>query len=510
MKITVTQGLNLESDADVFLVPVFEKGKIPSGFPTPDELDFSGKAGDNFLLPGEKPKRTLFVGLGKEDSANIDSVRKAFGSASRFVRKKKFTNIAVMLPNTKKFSDKELAEATTEGIILGSYVFDKYLTFKERKTKPIENVELFVENRNKEDINDAVKYSQIVAEATCWTRDLGNTPHRDMNALIMAEEARKLAKDYGLSITVLDREQAEKEGMNLFLSVNNGSKDAIPGRFVVLEYKPEGKIDKTICFVGKGITFDTGGISLKPSQKMEDMKYDMCGAAAVYGAMKSVAQLKPKGIHVVGITPLTDNAPSGSATKPGDIIKSKNGKTVEIINTDAEGRLILADALTYVERYKPDFTIDLATLTGACIIALGHVQAAVYFNEKVDQSIKDKLLEAGNYTGDLLWHMPLNREYFEQIKARQADIKNVGGRPAGSITAAMFLAQFAEKYPWSHIDIAGTAWGEKEKGYTPAGASGFGVRLLVDFLRKFNPKSFGTQGTDQKQKSTTKSRRRKK
>jgi leucyl aminopeptidase len=200
--------------------------------------------------------------------------------------------------------------------------------------------------------------------------------------------------------------------------------------------------------------------------------------------MKAVSELKPSGIKVVGITPLTDNSPSGSATKPGDIIKGKNGKTVEIINTDAEGRLILADALTYAERYKPDFVVDLATLTGAVTIALGEVYAAAYFNSKVDESTRKNLLDSGDFTGDNLWYMPLDKRYREQIKSKHADIKNVGGKLAGSITAAMFLAEFAEKYPWSHLDIAGVAFGDKAKGYTTSGASGFGVRLLVEFLRK--------------------------
>ncbi|OLS22709.1 MAG: Cytosol aminopeptidase [Candidatus Heimdallarchaeota archaeon LC_3] len=484
MKIDTKQEITLDEDVDVYIVPVFEEGEINSLFPKPDSYDFKGKSGDLFKLYGQKPKRIIYIGLGKQSDATPDSIRKNFGTIARKIRNKKYTKYVVVFPASLHLEVDKFTEIVVEASILGSYKFEKYLTDPERKREPISQLILLTGTHDSSLISQGLEYGKIVAEATNFTRDLNNTPHMDMNAIIMAQQAKTMAEANGLDVKILGRDEAQKEDMNLFLSVNNGSKDVVPPQFVVLEYNPS-DAKKTIVFVGKGITFDTGGISLKPGAGMGDMLYDMCGAGAVIGAMQAIAQIKPRGVKVVGITPLTDNSPSGSATKPGDIIKSKNGKTVQIENTDAEGRLVLADALTYAERYNPDFVIDLATLTGACVIALGGVYAASYFNN-VDDNVKNSLLKSGDYTGDLLWHMPLNKEYFEQIKDRHADIKNTGGRPAGSITAAMFLKEFAEKYPWCHLDIAGTAWGDKEKGYRPKGATGFGTRILIEFIRNLN------------------------
>jgi leucyl aminopeptidase len=484
MKIDTKQEITLDENVDVYLVPVFEDGQINSQFQKPDSFDFKGKSGEKIWLYGDKPKRTVYVGLGKSSEAKPDSIRKDFGSVAKIIRNKKYKSFSVVYPDTLPFNVNSFTEYLVEASILGSYRFENLLTDPERKRENISSVILLV---GKHDITQAEKglvYGKIIAEATNFAKNLGNSPHNLMNAIIMAEKAKSMAEPNGLKVKILDRNEAEKENMNLYLSVNNGSKNDVPAQFVVLEYEPTESPKETIVFVGKGITFDTGGISLKPGQNMEMMISDMCGAAAVIGAMKAISEIKPKGIKVVGITPLTDNSPSGSATKPGDIIKGKNGKTVEIINTDAEGRLILADALTYAERYNPNFVVDLATLTGAVTIALGGVYAAAYFNSKVNESTRKNLLDSGEFTGDNLWHMPLDKRYREQIKAKHADIKNVGGKLAGSITAAMFLAEFAEKYPWSHLDIAGVAFGDKAKGYTTSGATGFGVRLLVEFLRK--------------------------
>lgn len=489
MKIELNSGMDLNAPVDIYIVPVFE-GNLNPKFPTPDIKDFKGKNGEFFLtLNSPVPKRIGYLGLGNFNDAKPNSIRKAFGNAAKTIREKKYTTIACIFPEKLPISIESFIEVATEAIILGSYSFEELLIDTERKTPPLESVILYVNNQDIGSLQNSVKYGQIVAEATNFTRDLGNFPHNRMNAIELASRAEKMAQTYGLKVTIFGREEAERENMNLFLSVNNGSKNEVPGRFVVLEYNPD-NVTKTLVLVGKGITFDTGGISLKPAENMGDMMYDMCGAAAVFGAMRTVAQLKPSGIRVLGLTPLTDNAPSSSATKPGDIVRSKNGKYVEIVNTDAEGRLVLADALTYAERYNPNYVIDMATLTGAAVVALGHVQAAVYFNEKVAENLRNKLFDASKYTGDLMWHMPLNKEYLELIQPTHADLKNSGGRPAGSITAAMFLSQFAEKYPWTHIDIAGTAYvgtgaSGKPSGYNVNGATGYGVRLLADFIRKW-------------------------
>ncbi|MHA2105920.1 MAG: leucyl aminopeptidase [Candidatus Hodarchaeales archaeon] len=484
MKIDTKQEITLDENVDVYLIPVFEDGQINSLFRKPDPFDFKGKSGDKIWLHGDKPKRTVYVGLGKSSEVKPDSIREAFGSIAKIIRDKKYRRFSVVYPDTLPMDVNSFTEYLVEATILGSYRFEELLTDPERKRENISNVVLLVGKHDISQVEKGLGYGRTIAGATNFAKNLGNSPHNIMNAIIMANKAKEMAEKNGLKVKILDRNEAEKENMHLYLSVNNGSKDDVPAQFVVLEYEPSEPPKETIVFVGKGITFDTGGISLKPGQNMEMMISDMCGAAAVIGAMKAVSELKPNGIKVVGITPLTDNSPSGSATKPGDIIKGKNGKTVEIINTDAEGRLVLADALTYAERYNPDFVVDLATLTGACVIALGGVYAAAYFNSKVEESTRKMLLESGEFSGDNLWHMPLDKKYREQIKSKHADIKNVGGRPAGSITAAMFLAEFAEKYPWSHLDIAGVAFGDKAKGYTTSGASGFGVRLLVEFLRK--------------------------
>jgi len=308
-----------------------------------------------------------------------------------------------------------------------------------------------------------------------------------MNAVELADKVKKMAKENSLKVEILERKEIEEEEMNLLLAVNQGSE--IPPRLVVIDHAPEDH-DKTLVIVGKGIMFDTGGISLKPVAGMGAMIYDMCGAAAVIGIMLAISRLKPE-IRVIGLTPLTDNCPSGSAYKPGDILTAKNGKNVEIISTDAEGRLVLADALVYAERYDPDHVIDMATLTGSCVIALGRVQAGAFHNEKVEKSTKKLLERSASYTGDLIWEMPLNAEYLKTIESKHGDIKNSGGRFGGVSSSAIFLAQFAKKYPWTHLDIAGMAYrglpeAGKASGYNPHGATGYGVRLLIDFIRKWN------------------------
>jgi leucyl aminopeptidase len=310
-------------------------------------------------------------------------------------------------------------------------------------------------------------------------KDLGNLPANICTPTYLAEQAQKLAKESKLEIDVLGRKDMEKLGMGSLLSVAQGSRQ--PPRLIVLTYAGGPKKAKPVVLVGKGVTFDTGGISLKPGEGMDEMKFDMCGAASVFGTLRACAEMKLK-LNVVGIVPATENMPGGAATKPGDIVTSMSGQTVEILNTDAEGRLILCDALTYAERFAPAAVIDIATLTGACVIALGHVASGLYSNK---DALARELLAAGNEAYDRAWHMPLWDDYQEQLKSNFADMANIGGRPGGSITAACFLSRYARKFEWAHLDIAGTAWKSgKEKGST-----GRPIPLLTSFLMKRAGKS---------------------
>ncbi|MCP4717239.1 MAG: leucyl aminopeptidase, partial [Deltaproteobacteria bacterium] len=326
----------------------------------------------------------------------------------------------------------------------------------------------------------AVRRAEIICRGTLLARDLVSRPSNSATPTFLAGTARRVARKHGLACKVLDEKQAFKLGMGSYLSVARGTDE--PARFIVLEYKPKRqKATATVALIGKAITFDSGGISLKPPGGMEEMKTDMAGGAAVLGAMQAVAALKLP-VHVVGLVPATENLPSGHALKPGDIVKAMSGKTIEIISTDAEGRLVMADALHYAKRYKPAAMIDLATLTGACVIALGNDASGIM---GTDERLVARIRKAADATGEKVWQLPLWDEYREQIKSDVADIKNVGGRAAGTITAGCFLKEFVDEIPWVHIDIAGTAWLKKDNPYTPKGASGVGVRLLVEMLEKW-------------------------
>jgi leucyl aminopeptidase len=323
---------------------------------------------------------------------------------------------------------------------------------------------------------------EIVTKAVFFARDMVSAPGNEMTPTAMAGEARKIAARKNVKLRVLDERKLKKIGMNALLGVAKGS--AEPARFIILEYSGAAKADRPVALVGKGLTFDSGGISIKPAEKMEEMKSDMAGGAAVMGAIMAAADLKLP-VNIVGLIPATENLPGGRAYKPGDILKSLSGKTIEIISTDAEGRLILADALTYAERFKPVAIIDLATLTGACVIALGDLAIGML---GTDKELKNKLRDAAEKTGERVWELPLWEDYHELIKSDVADFKNTGGRPGGAITAAAFLSKFIGKSPWVHLDIAGPAWLTKDRSYIPKGATGIGVRLLVQFLKDWQKK----------------------
>jgi len=460
--------------------------------------DFSGKEGETLLFyPSDKEKilakRVLVAGLGKAEEKNNnddlepadmwrENYRKAGGNVSGTVLKTRAGKIMVVIPESFILNRQETTECITEGLVLGAYQFGKYKKTEE-KDEPqgeIKEVILYTDTE-KSAVNKGLKLGRTAALATAVARDMANEPGNVWTPTRFAEFGRQLAKSHDLTCRVLSKSNMQRMKMGGILGVNSGSDQ--PPKMVILEYKTSPR-NPTLLIVGKGLTFDSGGISLKPPAGMEEMKFDMCGGAAVLGAMQAVGQEKPKGINVVSIVPATENLPGPSALKPGDIITIYGGKTVEVINTDAEGRLILADALAYgIQQYKPDAVVDLATLTGAVVIGLGHHRTGLLSN---DNNLSQKVMAAGDRSGEPLWRLPLGVEYSKQIKSKVADIKNVGDRAAGTITAAAFLQEFVGDTVWAHLDIAGTAYNFTEKPYIQSkGPSGTGVRTLLELIRNW-------------------------
>jgi leucyl aminopeptidase len=426
--------------------------------------------------------RILLTGLGKRAQFNTEAMRIAAGKAALFVRDLSIRSYATVIYGNKEISSlAKTVESLIEGSELALYRYDRYKTEEDVPPKKIEHLIVFSQDTESvEEIRGAVTVAEIVVRGVTVARDIANTPSGDATPQQIANEARGIANEHGIKITVLEEKDMKDLGMGGLLGVAKGSQQ--PPRLVIMEYRGRGE-GQPIALIGKGITFDSGGISIKSSEKMEEMKYDKSGAATIIGVMKVAAELRIP-IDLVALAPLTENLPSGSAYKPGDVLKISNGKTVEVISTDAEGRLILADALAYASKFNPRAVIDLATLTGACIIALGGVASGLLGN---DEALKARIKESGELTGERVWELPLWDEYKEQIKSEVADMKNVGGRPAGTITAASFLANFVD-YPWAHLDIAGTAWtqdGSPDKPYQPKGATGVGVRLIIEVLRSW-------------------------
>ena len=459
--------------------------------------DFSGKEGETFLFyPSDKKKmaasRVLVVGLGKaEESKQVngptssdawrENYRKGGGSVSKAAMKAKAKKILVAIPDSFILNMREVTECLVEGLGLGAYEFKKYIKADEDDNQlQIDEILLYADQETQA-VKKGVKLGTIASQAGRTARDMANEPGNVWTPTRFAEFGRELAKKYGFSCTVLSKSGMARLKMGGILGVNSGS--AQPPKMVILEYKTSSR-NPTLMLVGKGLTFDSGGISLKPPKGMEEMKFDMCGGAAVLGAMQAIGEEKPKGLNVVALVPTTENLPGPSALKPGDIITIYGGKTVEVINTDAEGRLILADALAYgIKKFKPQAVIDLATLTGAVVIGLGHHRTGLLSN---DDELAGKVLEAGDRSGEPLWQLPLGTEYSKQIKSKVADIKNVGNRAGGTITAAAFLQEFVGDVPWAHLDIAGTAYGFTEKPYIPnKGPSGIGVRTLLELIRNW-------------------------
>jgi leucyl aminopeptidase len=440
--------------------------------------DMEGKLNSTLLLhnvPGTLCDRVLLVGLGKEKDFREREYRKAVLASIKALDNHGANDAASFiaeLPVKKRdisWKIEQMVEVTMDAI----YRFAHPQCKKENARRGVYKLVINVPQRNdlkKGDI--ALKKGLAIAAGVRLAKDLGNLPGNICTPSYLAEQAQELAQSYGLQIEVLEREDMQKLGMGSLLGVTKGSRQ--PPKFIVLQYSKGKAGKKPVALVGKGITFDAGGISLKPSAEMDEMKYDMCGAASVLGTLKAVAEMDLP-LNIVAIIPTCENLPDGDATKPGDILTSMSGQTIEVLNTDAEGRLILCDALTYVERFEPESVVDIATLTGACVIALGHHASGLFGNS---DSLVKELANAGDEAFDRAWPMPLWDDYQEQLKSNFADMANIGGRPAGSITAACFLSRFAKKFDWAHLDIAGTAW----KSGKDKGATGRPVPLLTHFL----------------------------
>lgn len=429
-----------------------------------------------------KAKRLLLIGLGKKNTkqkptACYEEMRVAGGTIARVCKKNKLNSTGVLLPECKNIEPDSVVRYLTEGVGLGGYVFSSYKKKDKDSEKGIKKVS-FYDSADPASARKAIQLGLHSVSAACAARDMANEPGNHWTPAHFADFAMELATENGLMCRIIEKNEMEELGMGGILAVNQGSHEA--PKLVILDYSPE-KAKRTIMLVGKGLTFDSGGISLKPAQGMMDMKYDMCGGAAALSAMEAIVKEKPD-VRVICLVPSTDNMSGGGAIKPGDVITHYGGVTSEIENTDAEGRLILADAIAYgVETFKPDCVVDLATLTGAVILALGHNYSGLLSNNK---KLAKELLEASKVAGEPLWQLPLDPSFREQIKSEVADIKNTGGRPAGTITAAEYLHTFAGKTPWAHFDIAGTAWDYTKKSYIPKGPSGIAVRTLIEFIRK--------------------------
>jgi len=493
MKIRVEKGKAEKFPCEILLLFVFEspqrlEGSLQDvdsewkGFISTlmKQEDFKGELFECRLLytHGMFPaKRVLLTGLGKREEFDIEKWRGASAKAGQFIRDSGIKQFVFPIRKFDAFSEEALAESFVTGLLLGVYQFNEYKTIERNKIKEIdEGIILGETDLEVELIDGGLRTGRIISEAVCLARNLINGPSNKVTPTVLADRAQQIAKDHVMECKVLEVTEAESVGMGAFAAVARGSQE--PAKFITLEYN-KGKELETIALVGKGITFDSGGISLKPSEKMERMKDDMSGAAAVLAIIQAASELQLP-FHLVGIIPATENLPDGKAYKPGDILKTLSGQTVEVISTDAEGRLILSDALTYSLRYQPRAVIDLATLTGAIVIALGDYVMGLFGN---DESLLKRVEEASGKTGEKAWRMPLWDEYFENLKSDVADFRNVGTRSGGAIIGAIFLSKFVGKTPWVHLDIAGPASIEKERPYIPRGGTGAGIRLVLQLLR---------------------------
>ncbi len=482
--VTIYEGEGIDDDA---LKELDERtGGIVGELLGGDEM--RGKQGDMVYLyrPGQiRPHRLLLVGAGKREDYSFDTIRKVTGSAARFLRSKGAHSMAILRRSQLDLS--RSAQAAVEGALIGLFEPDMYKTQHKEERRIDELILVSSVGGAEDELERGVECGRIIGEAVNFARELSNEPSSVLTPTELAERARETANRFGLDIDVLDEARMKELGMGALLGVARGSDE--PARMIVLRYEPEetepmGNDADIIAIVGKGVTFDSGGISIKPSEGMEKMKYDMSGAAATLAAMRAIAQLKPR-VNVIGIMPASENMPSGRAYKPGDVLRALTGKTIEVINTDAEGRLLLADAIGYARRLGATQIIDLATLTGACAIALGSINVAIMGN---DQALIDELRVAARDVGERLWQLPMDDEYREMIKSEIADIKNSAGRYAGTITAGWFLREFVEDTSWVHLDIAGTAWENERKSYMAKGPTGVAIRTLINYVSNYAAK----------------------
>lgn len=476
-----------EISAGLLAVCLYKNEAVPDGLKeaVSDDVsgkDFSGKSGETLLLytNGALPTpRLLLIGLGDESSFTLEKLRRAAATAARRARKLEIEDVAFILHQPGGASVEEAFRAAAEGAALGLYRFTRYKTSGEDSENsdgehPVSLSLVLSQAGNEDAARRGVDIGTKLAAATGIVRDLANEPSNTATPKYLADRAVEISDRHGMKATVLDRSGIEAEGLTGLSTVGRSASNE--PRFIVMEHRKGGDT-APIVLVGKAVTFDSGGISIKPSGGMEEMKFDMSGGAAVIGAMDAVGALDLP-LNVIALVPSTENLPGGDAFKPGDVLRMHSGKTVEILSTDAEGRLILADALTYAARYEPTAVIDCATLTGACLVALGHHAAGLMGN---DEDLISEVQTAGEKVGERAWPLPLFDEYTEQIKGDTADIKNTGGRFGGALTAGAFLKEFAE-FPWAHLDIAGTAYSNKSGAYTTKGASGAPARLLLEFL----------------------------
>ncbi len=448
--------------------------------------EFKGEKGETayiFFEPKNKVRanRLLLVGVGEKEEYETPDAAVFAGTATRYLRKRNVKSFALM-PRVEGGDASETAAAAMQGVITSQFDIDKYKTKDENKKNSVDNVHVFIDGAKENDVKEGIKRGEAIGEGMNFTRDLANEPPNILTPTEMASRAKKMAKDYGLKCEILDEAKMEKMGMNSLLSVSLGSEQ--PAKMIILRYEPKkstGKKGELLAYVGKGITFDTGGISIKPSENMGAMKYDMSGGATVLGTMQAIGALKPS-IPVLGIVAAVENMPDGKASRPSDVVKAMNGKTVEILNTDAEGRLVLADAVAYAEQQGATKIVDMATLTGAVIVALGDLNTGIMGN---DQDFVNELIETGKEVGEDFWQLPVGKEYSKGIKSDIADVKNIGpSRKAGTIMGAVFIQEFIKDAKWAHLDIAGTAWADDQKPHQSKGPTGVAIRTLVKYVEK--------------------------
>lgn len=494
MKISVFAAGSTRPAAALLVVPVLEGDEQDAAFRTLDEA-LSGhlstllSRGDAEHAFGETTlvfpangaggaERVLLVGLAKGAEVTGERLRRAAGAAARQAGKSRVSSLAFALP-ASALPVAEAARAVAEGLVLGAYDFRDLKSQPEDKPAPVDLEEATIilpADADEGAAAEGARVGEIVGRAENVARQLGNLPGNVATPTYLGQTAERIGGEHGLTVTVLGPEELRAEGLNALLAVSQGSEQE--PRLIIMEHRggPEGQ--KPLVIVGKGLTFDAGGISIKPAAGMEDMKFDMCGAAGTIAAMQAIAELGLP-INVIGVVPSSENLLGGAAMKPGDIIRAHGGKTIEVVNTDAEGRLILADAISYAKRFDPAAMLDAATLTGACVVALGHTATGVMGN---DEALVQEVIRAGEATGERCWQLPMFDDYRELIKSDYADIKNSGGRAAGTITAGWFLREFVGEWPWVHLDVAGTAYGEGKVPYLTKGATGVPTRIFVQWV----------------------------